>query len=612
MAPSPEPSLLDRVELWSEDHRTYAEDLLVVQTPEGELIPFKFNNVQSALDEIMKDIEASGRFKRLIIDKLRRAGCSSWADSRGFHKSATQPNHYSLLIAHEPEATDTIFGMTKRFYAHMPKAAKPQVLYDNRKALVFNTKTRIGGLDSEIKCGTAGKENFGSSQLINFLHCSEFSKWPTHTIDDLMTSLMPTIPKTADSEIIIESTANGIGNKYHSMWLAARYHYEMYLDEEGKLAWRSSINDTGYNETNTWSRVFIPWFVFEKCAVPVAQWERQTGQKFVLTKEEQRLIDTHMKGCPPTVQKQKIAWYRQVLTDDFHGDEARRAQEYPTTWQESFMSNGEAAFNLYQVQAKLEAALLRERKTPCIKYDVDPVTGQFFAHPKGRLWVFEEAKVDEAYVVVADVSKGIVINEKVGGDLRHDFSEASVKHQLSGREVAHWHGKMDPDLFGYLLVWLGRRYNEAWLIPENNGPGGTVIASILRMKYKKLYVERYIEPPNIPKKRWGFSTSGGRDGGVRQEAINAVVAAVRDNRDGIMYPPTFEQMLSFKRNAKGKYEAEYGCFDDCVVLEAIAKFAIPLLPLPANMPRRPGTPQLPSVPRSVPPTGGGASEDGWM
>lgn len=610
--PVAELALTERMELWIQDHRTFAEDLLVVQTPELELVPFKFNNVQVALDEIMKDIEASGRFKRLIIDKLRRAGCSSWADSRGFHAAVTRHNHYSLLIAHEPEATDTIFGMTKRFYGHMPDAAKPRVLYDNRKALTFNTKSRVGGLDSEIKCGTAGKENFGSSQLVNFLHASEFSKWPAHIINDLMTSLMPTIPKTEDSEIIIESTANGIGNKYHQMWLAARYHYEMYLDDEGKLAWRSSINDTGYNETNTWSRVFIPWFVFEKCAIPVAQWERQTGQTFERTAEEETLVTVHMSGCPVAVQNQKLAWYRQVLVDDFQGDVARRAQEYPTTWQESFMSNGDAAFDAYLVQAKLDVALRRERTTPCTKYDIDPMTGQFFAHPKGRLWVWEEPEADAAYAVIADVSKGIVVNEKVGGDLRHDFSEVSVKHQLSGREVAHWHGKMDPDLFGYMLVWIGRRYNEAWLVPENNGPGGTVIAAILRMKYNKLYVERYIEPPNIPKKRWGFSTQGGRDGGVRMECIDALIASVRDNRDGIMYPPTFEQMLSFKRNAKGKFEAEYGCFDDCVVLEGIAKFALPLLPLPSKVQRRRGgTPQLPAVPRGTPPMGSAPPEDGW-
>jgi hypothetical protein len=68
-------------------------------------------------------------------------------------------------------------------------------------------------------------------------------------------------------------------------------------------------------------------------------------------------------------------------------------------------------------------------------------------------------------------------------------------------------------------------------------------------------------------------------------------------------------MLSFKRNAKGKYEAEHGHHDDCVVMEAIAKFAIPLLPLPANAPR-PGIPRTqPGVPATAATMG--AVVGGW-
>ena len=45
-------------------------------------------------------------------------------------------------------------------------------------------------------------------------------------------------------------------------------------------------------------------------------------------------------------------------------------------------------------------------------------------------------------------------------------------------------------------------------------------------------------------------------------------------------------MLSFKRNAKGKYEAEVNHHDDCITVEFIGAYAIPLLPLPANAPRK--------------------------
>lgn len=559
---------------WSLSLKDYAEDLLAVQTIDGQLVPLKFNNVQLALDEIINDIRQNGRLVRVIIDKLRRAGCSTYFAARNFWLTNMTPHTNALMITHEPEATDTIFNMHKRFYANLPRPLRPSVLYDNRKALVFNTKSRIGGLDSEIKCGTAGKENLGSSQLVNYGHWSEFSKWPESVIESLVASLMPTIPKTPESELVIESTANGIGNRYHAMYWAARYKYKMYLDQQGSLAWKCEI-DTHADEGNTWSAVFIPWFVFDKCQISVASWERQTGQKFVLTPEEEEFISLYLPGVAKAQAWQKLAWRRLTIADDFKGDVRRFNQEFPATDYESFISSGEAAFDVYQLTKLIAAA-----PDPIARYEIDPESGQFVFNKTGRLWVWSEPRPGVAYAIPADVSRGIVVNER-DMESKHDFSVCSVKEQLTGFEAAQWHGKIDPDLFGRLLFWLGMRYNTAYLIPENNNDGNTVIAALLRMKYKKIYVERVLDPPNPPRKRYGFSTLGGRDGGARAEAVNALVAAMRDGKHGIRSRRTFEEMLAFKRSAKGKFEAESGRHDDCVIVECIAKFAIPLLPLPA-------------------------------
>jgi hypothetical protein len=191
----------------------------------------------------------------------------------------------------------------------------------------------------------------------------------------------------------------------------------------------------------------------------------------------------------------------------------------------------------------------------------------------------------------------------------HDFSTCSVKHQLTGKEVAQWHGKIDPDHFGLVLAALGRRYNEAWVIPERNNHGGTVIAALLRVKYKKIYVEVMEQPPFKKRREWGFDTQGGRDGGIRAEAMNAFIAAVRDKKDGILSSRTLDEMLSLKRNLKGQYVAEARHHDDCCVVEAIAKFVIPKLPLPAaaqQLRHAQAMAQLPPVPAGVPST-----SEGW-
>jgi hypothetical protein len=577
VAPQEAPSSLqDQLAVWLTDFKQYAEDLPMIQTTKGTMEPFRLNNVQLAVLGILEDIRLEGRFVRVIILKLRRAGISTLFAGRNFWHTSLTPHTNALMVTHEPEATDTIFTMHKRFYAQMPGKLKPKVLYDNRKVLEFNTKSRVGGIDSTIRVGTAGKENFGSSQLVNFGHFSEFSKWPTHCIGPLMTSLMPCIPKTLESEVIIESTAFGIGNQFHTMYWDAKYKYEMYLDAHGELAWRMAIDEKA-PAGNTWSAIFIPWFVFEVNQLPVTQWERQTGLTFVRDKAEEEIAQLYLTGCSDAQANQKLAWRRLSIIDDFKGDIKKFNQENPPTAKDAFHSSGEPAFDTNEISARLKAAPL-----PIARYEIDPLTGQFLASPTGRLWVWEEPQAGEAYFIPADVARGIVIDEGTeSAQVVHDFSTASVKHQLSGREVAQWHGKIDPDLFGLLLGALGRRYNEAWLVPERNNHGGTVIAALIRLKYKKIYVEVMEQPPFKKRREWGFDTQGGRDGGIRAEAMNAFIAAVRDKKDGIRSSRTLDEMLSLKRNLKGQYVAEAKHHDDCCVVEAIAKFVGPKLPLPA-------------------------------
>jgi len=958
---------LAQVERWTKSCVEYAADVLKINTTDATLEYFAYNNIQLAMDEIVADIRAHGRFVRLVILKLRRAGISTWYASRVFWLTNMNPNTYALMVAHDPDAAETIFTMQKRFYANLPPKIKPQVLYDNRKVLEFNTKSRVGGLDSAIRVAAAGKENLGSSQLVNFAHfcmhpdtpvlvsdgrqkriadvcvgdrvvthtgataevnavsrtshedmpsgrrtvvvrpwsgqpiacspehriftdrgfiqaqhlqpsdklsmpvrkitsirsvldvdvasrarpgrgcdhrrgpdkfeltletgflvgyylaegcasnhtpngwaritlahapgeepyairafnaarpwvksgapvfktsnksktcsvdinsvtlaslvvrefgrtdskhvpdwvftageefcrgvllgylsgdgsktCSaapalqatsireslayqirdlavslgygwgavrekvafvdgrgwdckrawtvswsgeaarrlrhdlglpklpdrqerpwvekyevrddivwmkihsitegassefvdisvdhedhsfrtahfsvsnsEFAKWPGSILKAIMTSLMPCIPKTAESEIVVESTAFGVGNAFHKLYVQARYKYKMYLNSVGDLAWECKI-DLKAPPGNTWSAVFIPCYVFEKNQLAVTAWEAQTGMKFERTAEEILICELYLKGCTDARANKFLCWRRMSIADDFNGDVSRFNQENPLSDLEAFISSGEPAFDTHRISARLDAAPL-----PIARYEIDPVTGQFMLSPTGRLWVWEEPKAGEAYAIPADIAKGIVVEGRESqddflSDSAHDFSVCSVKHQLTRREVAQWHGKIDPDQFGRLLVFLAIRYNMAWIIPESNNHGHTTIAAIVgklpgQMRYKKVFSEVMERPPNKPRREWGFNTRGGPDGGVRFDAVNALIALERDGKDGIKSSRTLEEMLSYKRNAKGKYEAEEGHHDDCVTVEFIGAAAIPLLPLPANAPRK--------------------------
>ncbi len=88
--------------------------------------------------------------------------------------------------------------------------------------LEFNTKAG-DGLDSAIRVGTAGKSDFGSAQLIHYLHLSEVSKWPTENQSTLLISLLQCVPKEKDTAVVYESTAKGIGGEFYNGFWACKY-----------------------------------------------------------------------------------------------------------------------------------------------------------------------------------------------------------------------------------------------------------------------------------------------------------------------------------------------------------------------------------------------------
>jgi hypothetical protein len=216
---------------------------------------------------------------------------------------------------------------------------------------------------------------------------------------------------------------------------------------------------------------------------------------------------------------------------------------------------------------------------------------------EGRLWVWREPEPGKSYVVIADVSKGITVDdEESDEDSKYDSSACSVKEHLTGIEVAQFVGKIDPDLYGEMLYGLHIRYNSAWVIPEANNHGNTTITALLRRGCKKVYVEKRERPPNKPTMEYGIMTTGGPTQGVRFDMVDAIISAVREKRHGIKSSRTFREFLTIIKNAKGKFEAQSKKHDDCFMVEGIAKLAIPLLPLPAGA-RRP-TPIAPVVPQN--------------
>ncbi|MBF0317705.1 MAG: hypothetical protein HQL04_05975 [Nitrospirae bacterium] len=542
------------------DFAIYAPACLRIQSIDGRLLAFSLNEIQRLLERIIYDIRERGRLVRMLILKARREGVSTWVAGRFYWKTTTHFNRYGVLITHEQEATEFIFNMTRRFHRHVPGDFKPAQLHNNSKEIEFNRAAGLG-LDGALRVGTAGKTDFGSGQLIHYLHLSEVAKWPAHTTSELLTSLLQCVPDEPETEIIFESTARGPAGEFYERFFSARYVYEIYRDTDGMARFKGRINHAaGVN--NVYSAVFIPWFVFDGYRI-------DGGQLIDPDDEEASLAAL----CG--VDDAQLLWRRMAIENRCGGNLLTFKQEYPSNATEAFVTTSASVFNTQKI-----LGLMTTAKEPVQRYECELSTGLFLVQTEGRLRVWEEPVAGKQYLISADVSEGLQGGEYPGVGKNGDYSCAEVIERpastqgMVARQVAEWHGLIEPDLFGVLLVHLGRHYNTAWLVPERNNHGLTTITKLVELNYPRIYAEMILTPPVKPRKRLGWLTTKTS----KELIINNLIAEIRDDCHGIAGREVWQEMLTFIRTESGQYRAQNAMHDDRVMAMAIGKFVRSKLP----------------------------------
>lgn len=200
-----------------------------ILSKDGRLEPFQWNRAQKYIHErLEKQLKETGKVRALIL-KGRQQGCSTLIAARFYHRTSTRVGQNAFIVAHEDKATSNLFSMVKRYHGHNPMA--PSVKASNAQELIF------GDLESGYKLATAGSKDVGRSNTARLAHFSEFAFWAN--AQSHLAGIGNTIPsgeKGRGTEIILESTANGIGNAFHLMWQDA---------EAGKGEYQA---------------IFVPWF----------------------------------------------------------------------------------------------------------------------------------------------------------------------------------------------------------------------------------------------------------------------------------------------------------------------------------------------------------------
>jgi hypothetical protein len=258
--------------------------------------PFVLNKAQRYIhDRLEAQIADTGKVRALIL-KGRQQGCSTYVEGRFYWKVTHHKGVRAYILTHEDDATRNLFEMANRYYDNCPEIVRPQKDSSNAKELDF------GLLDSGYRVGTAGNKSAGRSGTIQFFHGSEVGYWPN--AEEHAAGALQTVPNQSGSEIILESTANGLGNYFHRQWQKA---------ESG---------------SGDFIAIFVPWF-----------WQDEYISKVDASFRLDDL-DTEYKEAYGLTNEQ-MAWRANKIAEL---GEWKFKQEYPATAAEAFLTNADAVY----------------------------------------------------------------------------------------------------------------------------------------------------------------------------------------------------------------------------------------------------------------------------
>lgn len=493
----------------------------------------------------IRRLRALGIPPRLLILKSRQVGCSTLIEALEFHDGVTQDNRSGLVLAHTLKSSKALFRMSRNFHRWVPEAMQQKKRIDNIHEIEFDSGSRI---QVEVQGDPRG-------YTAQFVHLSEFAYFENP--EDTLVAIMQTVPRTVDSLVAIESTAAGVGNKFHKLWERAS---GMALDDE--------ISE----EERGWTPIFVPWFQHEEYRIPI-----EPGTYFKLTKEEHRLmweLREHKIGFD------QMRWRRWCISTNLDGDEERFRVEYPSNPTEAFSLSGRPAFDtgavLHYTSAIAEAVRKKEMP-PKLEIESDPPgVGkiEIVEHERGRLRIFRQPQERCTYIVGADPSEG---------DPGSDHSPMAVLNQMTLDFDATWFGKAPPDLLACHAMDVGRHYNEALIIGEANSMGILFNDTLVQMGYPNIYYRKVSEESvagEITEKP-GYFTSAR----TREFLFNTLRKYVR-MRMGKIPCPHFVQQMQSLIYLKEKAQAQPGSEKDMLIAGALALMAHrgshtnPLEPLP--------------------------------
>lgn len=522
----------------------------------GRRIQFRLNAPQRRVLRMFEQERLAGHPLRFIMLKARQWGGSTLVQMYfAWIQCVLRRNWNSLICAHVKDTASGIRGMYDDMLAEYPES-----LWDDEEMPRFipwqkasNTR-ELAGRGCRVTLASSFGQNAVRGLDFSMAHLSEVAFWQDSdriSPADFVRSVCGGIPQEELSMVVMESTANGVANYFHTVWRAS---------EERRNAYR---------------RIFVPWYEIEMYRCPcddpaalIASW----------TPYERELWE---KG----LTLEMIQWYHDKR-GEFPSDQAMMA-EYPSDPVEAFANTGCGVFASEQIEnIRTECREPIDLSRTELPETAKPILQNPGADGVLKVWALpaeDTLRYKHRYVVAVDV----------GGRSRHaDWSVIAVFDRCppdgSRRPtlVAQWRGHCDHDLLAFYAVKIAKAYHNALLIIESNtletaseGASQYILEEINAI-YRNLYVRTPRDKSGnaTPSPRVGFHTNRA----TKSAAIANLIACVRNRSYSERDSAACDEMATYELQQNGSYAARKGYHDDLLMTRAIALYVISTMPPPRD------------------------------
>jgi hypothetical protein len=418
---------LDHISRCLDDLAFYSKNHLLIVPKDESPKNLVFNEAQRIVARKINEQKKAKGHVRVILLKARQTGISTLTAARYFREVHLIPYRKSMIVAHKSKASENLFEIYDRFYKNLADGFKPQRISTTKGNYLELANGSI------LTVETAGDPDAGRSQTVHRLHCSEMAMWPN--AEEVWTSLEDTVPLHG-GEIIIESTARGMGNVFHQMWEQAQRGESDFVP------------------------IFLPWWIHGEYRIKLTKKERE---EILATQDpyERKCLDEGFdyEGKLHKLTPEQLAWRRFKIRSK-KGNERAFRQENPATPDEAFLSTGDCFFDLDAL-----SVLDNMVEEPKYRGFFKEINHSFHVQRDERGWLrtWEEPTKGRIYAIGADTAYGA--QERIGfseeedeAKSRTDYSVAWVLDVEARKLVAQLHGKIAPGPFARQLNWLSYHY----------------------------------------------------------------------------------------------------------------------------------------------------------